>query len=80
MRFDLSRGERNAAVRASLLLMILFIVLLLEVDIEHLVALWAFFDVSATIAEMRGHFAFRKLFEAILTLLEGFVVHIFQFN
>ena len=55
--------------------MVLLLMLILEVDVEHLVTIWTFFNVSAAISEMRRHFAFGKLIEAIVTSLKWLILH-----
>lgn len=75
--FQLSRRERFVTVRALLLLVELFVVLLLKVDVIHIVTDGAFFYVAAAVAKVSGHFALRVLFQAVIAALHRFVLHLF---
>jgi hypothetical protein len=67
--FVVTGREGEFAVWAVFLFMVLFIVLLLEVDIEHFVANGASFNVTSAISEMSGALALREFFKTVLTSL-----------
>jgi hypothetical protein len=54
----------------------LLLVLLLEVDVEHLAAGLALLDVAAAVAEVRGHLGLGEIFEAVVASLYGLVLHL----
>ena len=58
-------------MRAVLLFMVLFVMFLLEVDVIHLLAGIAFFDVPATVSKVGGHFALWVFFKTVIALLHG---------
>jgi hypothetical protein len=74
----ISLREFLQAVRAFLLPVILLFVLLLEVNVEQLLANWAFLDVSSAVAEMSRHFGFGEVLEAIIASLKRFALHSFE--
>ena len=62
MAFYLGRGKGYLAVLAGLFAVKLLIMLFFEVDVIHFIAGWAFFYVSAAVAEMSSYFTFGELF------------------
>ena len=70
--FEVGGGEGFAAVRAVLKFVVLLVVLLLEVDVVHLMAGGAFFNVAPAVAEVGGHFGLGVLLEAVVAPLHFF--------
>ena len=56
-------------MRTLVLSMVFLVMFLLEVNVIHLFADRAFFDISATVAEVSGYFALWEFFETVITLL-----------
>lgn len=74
--FVVGLGEVLGAVGAFLFSVKLLLVLLLEVDVEHLAAGLAFLDVAAAVAEVRGYLGLGEIFEAVVASLYGLVLHL----
>ena len=55
----------------------LFIVFFLKVDVIHVVADWAFFDVATTVPEVGRHFSLGVLLSTVIAALHKFVLHLF---
>ena len=74
--FVVSLREVPTAVGTLLPPVKLLLVLLLEVDVEHLAAHCALLYVAPTVPEVRGHLRFRKILKTVVASLHCLVLHL----
>lgn len=80
MLLVIRRWELLRTMRTLFLAMVLLIMLLLEINIEHLLTDGTFLDVPPTVAIMRGHLRLRKILEAIIAAFLGLAIHCYRNN